>query len=62
MLSTRQKGCFSLLGVRPICKVLRGHGGGELGVVGSLRARASCLWEHRSLEQIAGFSYKSFLF
>ena len=45
-----------------MCKVPRGHDGGESGVAGSLRAHAPCLWEHRSLEQIAGFSNKSFLF
>lgn len=39
MLSTRQKGCFSLLGVRLVCEVPRGHGGGELGVTGCLRSR-----------------------
>lgn len=39
MLSTRQKGCFLLLGVHPICEARKGHVGGEFGGAESLRVR-----------------------
>ena len=55
------KGCFSLLEVRPICVVPRGHGGGELGVTGSLRAHHAHGIAGRS-NRLQGFQTNRFCF